>query len=142
MGRNRSSGLRNRVGIWHIDKQVLGHRIHESTGTSELNAAELMLARRIEQIRQACHWKPGKYYWAIRTVTSPRITPRQSWRRSLRRQIGCVQESPAKLRHWWYCGTEPRAAVPGRQLILKGKMVGRAGFEPATNWLKANCSTN
>lgn len=24
----------------------------------------------------------------------------------------------------------------------KGKMVGRAGFEPATNWLKANCSTN
>jgi hypothetical protein len=22
------------------------------------------------------------------------------------------------------------------------KMVGRAGFEPATNWLKANCSTN
>ena len=27
-------------------------------------------------------------------------------------------------------------------LIYKGKMVGRAGFEPATNWLKANCSTN
>ncbi len=23
-----------------------------------------------------------------------------------------------------------------------GKMVGRAGFEPATNWLKANCSTD
>jgi len=22
------------------------------------------------------------------------------------------------------------------------KMVGRAGFEPATNWLKANCSTD
>jgi hypothetical protein len=22
------------------------------------------------------------------------------------------------------------------------KMVGRAGFEPATNWLKANCSTS
>ena len=26
MGRNRSSGLRNRGGIWHIDKQVLGHK--------------------------------------------------------------------------------------------------------------------
>ena len=24
----------------------------------------------------------------------------------------------------------------------KEKVVGRAGFEPATNWLKANCSTN
>ena len=47
------SKLRNRGGIWHIDKQVLGHRIHESTGTSELKTAELMLARRIEQIRQA-----------------------------------------------------------------------------------------
>ena len=22
------------------------------------------------------------------------------------------------------------------------KMVGRVGFEPTTNWLKANCSTN
>lgn len=53
MGRNRSSGLRNRDGIWHIGKQVLGHRIHQSTGTSELKTAELMLARRIEQIRQA-----------------------------------------------------------------------------------------
>ncbi|MCB1731075.1 MAG: hypothetical protein KDI21_11410 [Halieaceae bacterium] len=53
MGRNRSSGLRKRGGIWHIDKQVLGHRIHESTGTSELKTAELMLARRVEQIRQA-----------------------------------------------------------------------------------------
>jgi hypothetical protein len=28
--------------------------------------------------------------------------------------------------------------VLGIQAIL----VGRAGFEPATNWLKANCSTN
>ena len=28
----------------------------------------------------------------------------------------------------------------GRKIL--GKMVGRAGLEPATNWLKANCSTN
>ena len=25
--------------------------------------------------------------------------------------------------------------------MTKGKMVGRDGFEPSTNWLKANCST-
>ena len=25
---------------------------------------------------------------------------------------------------------------------LEPKMVGRVGFEPTTNWLKANCSTN
>ncbi len=27
------------------------------------------------------------------------------------------------------------------KLMHKAKLVGRAGFEPATNWLKANCST-
>ena len=53
MGRKRAPGLRNRGGIWHIEKQVLGHKIHESTGTSDLKAAELILARRIEETRQA-----------------------------------------------------------------------------------------
>lgn len=53
MGRKRSPGLRNRAGIWHIEKQILGHKIHESTGTSDLETAELILARRIEEIRQA-----------------------------------------------------------------------------------------
>ncbi len=28
------------------------------------------------------------------------------------------------------------------QRKLVSKMVGRVGFEPTTNWLKANCSTN
>ena len=53
MGRKRSPGLRNRAGIWHIEKQILGRTIHESTGTSDLEAAELILARRIEEVRQA-----------------------------------------------------------------------------------------
>jgi len=26
--------------------------------------------------------------------------------------------------------------------VASFEMVGRAGFEPATNWLKANCSTD
>jgi integrase len=52
MGRKRSPGLRNRGGVWHIEKQILGLKIHESTGTSDLEAAELILARRIEEIRQ------------------------------------------------------------------------------------------
>jgi len=53
MGRKQIPGLRNRGGIWHIEKQVLGVKIHESTGTSDLKAAELILARRIEETRQA-----------------------------------------------------------------------------------------
>ncbi len=53
MERRRSPGLRNRGGIWHIEKQILGHKIHGSTGTSNLEEAELILARKIESIRQA-----------------------------------------------------------------------------------------
>ena len=53
MGRKRIPGLRKRGGIWHIEKQILGQTIHESTGTSDLEAAELILARRIEEVRQA-----------------------------------------------------------------------------------------
>ena len=53
MGRKRIPGLRNRGGIWHIEKQILGQKIHESTGTGNINEAELILARRIEELRQA-----------------------------------------------------------------------------------------
>ena len=53
MGRKRSPGLRNRGGIWHIEKQIFGQKIHESTGTSSLEEAELILAHRIEERRQA-----------------------------------------------------------------------------------------
>lgn len=53
MGRKRTPGLRLRNGLWHIEKQVLGHKLFESTGTSDLKTAELMLARRIEEVRQA-----------------------------------------------------------------------------------------
>ena len=52
MGRKHSAGLRDRNGIWHIDKQILRRTIRESTGTSNLKEAELILARRIEQVRQ------------------------------------------------------------------------------------------
>ena len=53
MGRKQTPGLRKRGGLWHIEKQVLGQKLFESTGTSDLEKAELMLARRIEEVRQA-----------------------------------------------------------------------------------------
>ena len=53
MGRKRIPGLRERNGIWHIEKQILGQKLCESTGTSSLKTAEMILARRIEEIRQA-----------------------------------------------------------------------------------------
>ncbi len=53
MGQRRTPGLRKRNEIWHIEKQIFGCQIFESTGTSDLKQAELILARRIDEIRQA-----------------------------------------------------------------------------------------
>lgn len=53
MGRKRTPGLYKRSDCWHIDKQVFGRRICESTGASDLEEAERYLARRIEELRQA-----------------------------------------------------------------------------------------
>ncbi|MES2141700.1 MAG: site-specific integrase [Pseudomonadota bacterium] len=53
MGRKRTSGLLNRKGTWHIDKKILGQRICESTGSDSLEEAEIYLAKRIEELRQA-----------------------------------------------------------------------------------------
>ncbi len=52
MGRKRTPGLFKRGESWHIDKQVFGERIRESTGTNSLEEAEKYLARRIENLRQ------------------------------------------------------------------------------------------
>ena len=46
-------GLILRHGIWHIEKQVDGVRIRESTDTNRLEEAEKYLARRLETHRQA-----------------------------------------------------------------------------------------
>lgn len=53
MGRKRTPGLRLRSGIWHIDKQVCGIAICQSTGTSKLEEAELILAKRVDETRLA-----------------------------------------------------------------------------------------
>jgi len=53
MGRRRTPGLIKLGEVWHIDKQIRGRRLCESTGTGNLEEAEAYLARRIEEMRQA-----------------------------------------------------------------------------------------
>lgn len=53
MGNQRMSGLTKRGGIWHIDKVVRGTRIRESTETGDICQAQELLAKRIEEIRDA-----------------------------------------------------------------------------------------
>ena len=53
MGRKRTTGLFKKRGIWQIDKQILGRRIRMSTGTADLNEAELVLARYVDNLRRS-----------------------------------------------------------------------------------------
>ncbi len=53
MGRKKSPGLYKRKGFWHIDKQVNGVRVRESTGSNDLAEAESYLAHRLSEIRKA-----------------------------------------------------------------------------------------
>ncbi len=57
MGRKRQKprtpGLLQRGQFWYIDKKIFGRRIRETTGTSSYEEAEAILARRIEETRQA-----------------------------------------------------------------------------------------
>lgn len=53
MGRKRTPGLFKRGKVWHIDKFIGGSRTNMSTGATTLAEAELILARQIEQTRNA-----------------------------------------------------------------------------------------
>lgn len=53
MGRKRTPGLRQRDGIWHIEKRIVGVPVFESCRTGNLAEAEAYLARRIEGVRKA-----------------------------------------------------------------------------------------
>src|SRR3989338_4917774 len=52
MGR-KTSGLYKRGQYWFIDKQIFGRRIRESSGATSYSEAQAILARRIEETRQA-----------------------------------------------------------------------------------------
>jgi integrase len=51
MGQQKPPGLTKRGGVWHIDKDLFGTRICESTRTSDLGEAATILARRIDEVR-------------------------------------------------------------------------------------------
>ena len=53
MGQRKLPGLVKRGGTWHIDKQIGGKRVCESTGTSDHAKAQELLAKRLEDARVA-----------------------------------------------------------------------------------------
>jgi hypothetical protein len=53
MAHAKPPGLTLRGAVWHIDKDIFGTRICESTGTSELKEAVMILARTMEELRSS-----------------------------------------------------------------------------------------
>ena len=53
MAHSKTPGLTLRGAVWHIDKEIFGRRICESTGTSKIREATLILARRIDEVRSS-----------------------------------------------------------------------------------------
>ena len=51
MGLQKPPGLTLRGEVWHIDKDIYGTRICESTGTGDLREAVAILSRRLEEVR-------------------------------------------------------------------------------------------
>jgi len=51
MAQCKPPGLTLRGAVWHIDKDVFGTRICESTGTGDLKEAVTILSRKIEEVR-------------------------------------------------------------------------------------------
>jgi integrase len=52
MPRKKITGLIKRGEMWHINKQILGVSIRQTTGTDSFEEAELVLAKMTEEIRQ------------------------------------------------------------------------------------------
>ena len=53
MGRKKLPGLKQRAGIWHVDKHIGRRRVCQSTGSDRLEEAERFIARLMEANRQA-----------------------------------------------------------------------------------------
>ena len=86
MGRKRTPGLVRRQGLWHIDKRIGGRRVCQSTGTVELEEAELFLARQIEETRQAQVYgvRPARSF----ELAAAKFVRENQHKRTIRNDIG------------------------------------------------------
>ena len=90
MGRRRLPGLYKRAGIWHIDKQIEGQRICQSTGSADLREAERFVARLTESLRQArVHGvRPERSF----EEAAIKFVRENQHKRSLNRDIGLLKQ--------------------------------------------------
>src|SRR6516165_967306 len=83
MGQSKPSGLIKRGRVWHIDKDIFGTRICESTGTGDLKEVVTILSRRIEEVR-ASHFFGARKIRIFREAATKYLQENQH-KRSLER---------------------------------------------------------
>ncbi|HNP62446.1 MAG TPA: tyrosine-type recombinase/integrase [Woeseiaceae bacterium] len=90
MGRRKLPGLYRRAGIWHIDKQIEGQRVCQSTGSAELAEAERFIARLTESLRQARVYgvRPERSF----ETAAIKFVRENQHKRSLDRDIGLLRQ--------------------------------------------------
>ena len=104
MGRKRPPGLVNRGGLWHIDKRIGGQRVCQSTGTADLEEAEHVLARYIEETRKAQVYgvRPSRSF----EKAAAKFVLENQHKRSLDRDIGLLKQLMPWLKlRMWICST-------------------------------------
>jgi integrase len=100
MGRNKkSSGLIRRGRIWYIQKQIRGRIVRRSTGTDQLEEAEMILARVIEEERQASIFgvRPKRIF----EEAAARFILEHQHKRSLKDDIGRLKNLLPFIGHLW-----------------------------------------
>jgi integrase len=99
MARKTISGLYQRSGVWHIDKQVDGVRLRESTGTGSREEAEKFLIFRLEQIRlekvygisPVVKWREAATRYLVEFMDQPSIELTATYLEQLDPFIGDLQ---------------------------------------------------
>jgi len=100
MGRKQITGLYNRNGVWHIDKQIKGYgRLRESTGCSSREEAEEFLIHKLEEIRKAKVygiwpnrvWREAAAKYLLDNLDMPSIDDVDTQLRILDQYIGDVE---------------------------------------------------
>ncbi|MGC1950987.1 MAG: site-specific integrase, partial [Gammaproteobacteria bacterium] len=89
MGRKKIPGLVWRSGVWHIDKRIGGRRVCGSTGTTRLEEAEQVLARLIEEHRQAALYgiRPSRTF----EQAAAKFVLENQFKRSLEDDVGWLK---------------------------------------------------
>ena len=124
MGQQKPPGLTKRGAIWHIDKDIYGTRICESTRTSDLREAIDVLSRRIEEARQARYF--GVQRERIFREAATKFLDEHHHKRSLERDARALAAMDA------YIGELPirRVHYGTLQPYIKDRLA--AGTSPAT----------